>query len=114
MARAAAPMFSGFRGLASTNRQFKLGDFINTNFIRSVVGAHGHAPLRFSKGAMPSVVSVASVLLIPIFFARHEDFSADRRGERRSPQGRTPFGPTCLVAAPPRCGASFLHGLRRR
>src|SRR5208337_551597 len=43
--------------------------------------------------------SVTSVLLIPIFFARREDFSVDRRGERRSPQCRTPFGPTCLVAA---------------
>src|SRR5208337_3469817 len=45
-------------------------------------------------------------LLIPILFARREDFSVDRRGERRSPQGRTPFGPTCLVAAKGRAVAS--------
>jgi len=35
MARAAAPMFSGFRGLTSTNRQSRLSDFIVWDCTRS-------------------------------------------------------------------------------
>jgi len=53
------------------------------------------------------LIPLLSVLLILKLLASRENFPAQCKGERRSPRGRTPFGPTCLVAVAPSCAKRF-------